>query len=335
MRLFAHRLRERGFDSAIVAANVESAVYAEVVPLEHVRRTRADAVVYHHATAADLGLALARRPGRKALVYHGITPPEYLLPYQPALAQIVDDGRLALPRIAPRFPLRYADSRYGANELRSLSGVDADVLPFCIDARRFATLPSTLSNTRRTTGNGLRWLAVGRIAPNKGLLALVAAFRAYVQRDAKAMLTIAGAYSLADPYYWVLQSAIDAAGVRNRVRLTGSIDDVTLVQTYASHDIYVCLSEHEGFCVPLVEAMMFGLPIVAAPNSAVPETLGEAGIIVEHADAFAVAAVVAEVGGDAELHAKVVAAGQRRLDAFRPEKTLAAFDRVIDGLLAL
>ncbi len=332
--MFAHRLRERGFASAIVAVNAEPARCAEVVPFEHVRTTRADAVVYHHATAADLGLAVARRPGRKALIYHGVTPPEFLRPYQPALAQIVAEGRRALPRIAPRFSLRFADSRFGANELRSLGGVDAGVLPFCIDARRFAASKNTRTPARRTTGNGVRWLAVGRIAPNKGLLALVASFGAYVQRDPSALLTLAGAYSLADPYYWALQSAIDAAGVRNRVRLTGSIDDETLVEIYTSHDVYVCLSEHEGFCVPLVEAMMFGLPIVAAANAAVPETLGEAGIIFEHSDAFAVAAVVAELCADAVLYAKVVAAGERRLDAFRPEKTLAAFDRIIDGLLA-
>ncbi len=331
-RLFRDRLRERGFASSIHAVNAEPAVAGEVVPFGAGAFAQADALLYHHATVADTGLRLAAHTGRKALLYHGVTPAHFVEPYQPALAMLLAEGRAALRRIAPHFARRYADSRFDADELRTLAGVDADVLPFCLDARRF-TAPAA-ERIRRTPGAGLRWLSVGRIAPNKGLLDLVAAFAASLPRDPEATLTLVGAGSPSDPYYWALQAALDRAGVRARVRLTGTVDDAALVRCYDESDVYVCLSEHEGFCVPLVEAMLFDVPIVAAAGAAVPETLGEAGVLLESRDPFVVAAAVATVCGDAQLTAQVLDAQRRRREIFLPERTLVAFDRAVDLLLA-
>ena len=333
-RLFRDHLRARGFGSSIYAVNAERGVAGDVVPFDTRALAPADALLYHHATVADLGLRLAAYARPKALLYHGVTPPEYLRPYQPALARLLDDGRRALPRIARQFAHRFADSRYGAAELCALAGLNAGVLPFCIDERRFGGAAAASVEASRARGDGVRWLSVGRIAPNKGVLAIVAAFGVYRRRDATATLTLAGAYSFADPYYWAVQRAIDASGVRDRVRLPGVVDDASLLQCYASSDVYVCLSEHEGFCVPLVEAMRFDLPVVALARAAVPETLGEAGIVVEQADPMLVAAVVAAVTSDEPLRERVLAAQRRRREAFRPATTLAVFDRAIDDLLA-
>jgi len=329
-RLFRDRLRERGFASTIFAVNADPGVAAEVETLGR-RSLRADAVLYHHATVADLGVRAAAATGRTALLYHGITPSHLVRPYQPAFADLLEAGANVLRRIAPRFGQRFADSRFGADEFRSLTGCDAEVLPFCLDERRFAAAPGERP-ARASPGVG--WLSVGRIAPNKGLLALVAAFAAYARIDAAATLTLVGGYTPSDPYYWAVRAAIDDGGVRGRVRLTGSVDDATLAGWYAASDVYVCLSEHEGFCVPLIEAMRFGLPIVAVARTAIVETLGPSGVLLDEPDPVAVAAVVAALGGDAALRGQVVAGQRRRFDAFRPELTIVAFDRAIDTLLA-
>ncbi len=329
-RLFRDRLRERGFASSIVAAGVEPAVAHEVERFDPRRPIAADAVLYHHATSAGVGRHVAGWRGRTALLYHGVTPPELIRPYQPAFAALLDEGRAALRRLAPRFAVRWADSRFGADELATLSGVDAAVLPFCLDSRRFAAAHGSAPPVGRA--RGVRWLTVGRIAPNKGLLALVSAFAAYARADPETELTLVGGYDPTDPYYWAVRAAIDDAGVYGRVRLTGSVDDATLVRWYRQSDVYVCLSEHEGFCVPLVEAMRFDVPIVALARGAVPETLGGAGLLIADGSPATAAAAVASLA-DTSRRAAVVAAQRARHAAFDPGRTLGDFDRLVDALL--
>ena len=140
-RLFRDRLRERGFSSTIYAVNADPAVAAEVEMVDRRRPLRADALLYHHATVADLGVRAAAAGGRTALLYHGITPSPLVRPYQPAFADLLEEGARVLRRIAPRFGRRFADSRFGADEFRSLTGCEAEVLPFCLDGRRFAAAP--------------------------------------------------------------------------------------------------------------------------------------------------------------------------------------------------
>ncbi len=328
VRLFRDRLRERGFVTAIVVAGADAAVAHEVEPFEPRRPIAADAVLYHHATAASVGRRLARWKGRTALLYHGVTPPELIRPYDPALAALLGEGRQTLARIAPHFVRRFADSAFGAAELGALAGVRADVLPFCLDVRRFRDVHAETDGRR----DGVHWLTVGRVAPNKGLLALVTAFAAFARTDPHATLTIVGAYAPTEPYYWAVRRAIDAGGVYGRVRLAGSVDDAALVRSYAQSDVYVCLSEHEGFCVPLVEAMFFDLPIVALARAAVPETLAGAGILVSDNDPATVARAVASLA-DAPFREAVLAAQRVRRAAFDPARTMAAFDRAIDELV--
>ncbi len=330
-RLFRDRLRERGFAATIYAAGADDAVAGDVEPYDPARPVGADAVLYHHATVADVGRRLARWAGRKALLYHGVTPPELMRPYQPLLAALLEEGRATLRAIAPRFAAHYADSAFGAGELRAIAGTAAEVLPFCLDARRFAS--GGVGRPAWPADGGTRWLTVGRVAPNKGLLALVAAFAAYGAANPAATLAIVGEASVTDPYFWAVRAAIDAAGLRGRVRMTGSVDDAALVRAYADADVYVCLSEHEGFCVPLVEAMRFDVPVVALARGAVPETLGGAGLLLGTAEPAGVAAAVDAVCRDYGRRTAILAGQRARAAIFAPERTLAAFDRAVDALL--
>ncbi len=331
-RLFRDHLRARGFAASIFAADAEAAVATEVEPFVTTRAPAADAIIYHHATLADVGRALTRWKGPKALLYHGVTPPQMIRPYEPLFADLLASGRRALRKIAPAFAFRFADSQFGADEFLALAGRSAEVFPFCLDGRRFSA-PVVPRASRR--GRGARWLSVGRIAPNKGLVELVWAFAAYIVHDPEATLTLVGAYAPVESYYWAVRAAVEAAGVFGRVRLSGSVDDASLASIYGTSDVYVCMSEHEGFCVPLVEAMLFDLPIVAVAAGAVPETLGGAGVLVQHADPARVARAVVDVLARDESVNEILAGQRRRLASLRPEVTLAAFDAIVDRLLTV
>lgn len=175
---------------------------------------------------------------------------------------------------------------------------------------------------------------VGRVAPNKAQHDVVKAFAWYRRVfDAEASLTLVGGVS-ASSYWSALERFVDGLGLSGVVRLAGSVSEVELEGLYRSADVFVCLSEHEGFCVPLLEAMAHGVPVVALGAAAVPETLGDAGLVLGSKRPGLVAEAVARVVGDAGLRARLVAAGRRRLEDFSLARTrrtlLDALQPVLD-----
>jgi glycosyltransferase involved in cell wall biosynthesis len=170
--------------------------------------------------------------------------------------------------------------------------------------------------------DGVRWLAVGRIAPNKGLLRLVRAFAAYAGAHRDTQLVLAGAYRASDPFHLHLRFEVGKLGIEDRVVFAGSVTNGQLLALYESCHIYVTLSEHEGFSVPIVEAMFFDLPVLASTAGAIPETLGEAGLMIEdEAESWEIAALVEAVLGDDGIRAALLEAQRMRRCAFLPAAT--------------
>jgi glycosyltransferase involved in cell wall biosynthesis len=170
-------------------------------------------------------------------------------------------------------------------------------------------------------GMGARWLFVGRVAPNKAQHDVVKAFAWYRRVfDAGASLTLVGGVS-AGSYWSALERFVDGLGLSGVVRLAGSVSDAELEGLYRSADVFVCLSEHEGFCVPLLEAMAHGVPVVAFGAAAVPETLGDAGLVLASKRPGLVAEAVGRVMRDEGLRARLVGAGRRRLEHFSLART--------------
>jgi glycosyltransferase involved in cell wall biosynthesis len=149
--------------------------------------------------------------------------------------------------------------------------------------------------------------------------------------DPSARLWLVGGSS-SDAYVRAVRGLVEALGLEGAVRLTGSVSPAALAAYYAAADVFVCASDHEGFCVPLLEAMHSGLPVVAYASSAVPETLGGAGVCLPEKSPGVVAAAVWRVVSDAGLRGRLVAAGRRRLEDFAPERTRATFATAIGAL---
>jgi glycosyltransferase involved in cell wall biosynthesis len=161
---------------------------------------------------------------------------------------------------------------------------------------------------------------VSRVAPNKrheDLIRMLTALRATAQRHAR--LVIAGRFTDTEEYVDALRGLASSLGVADAVTWAGRLSDAAVGDLYAQAAVYVCASEHEGFCVPLLEAMAFDVPVVAYAAGAVPDTLGGAGIVLRHKDPLVWAAVVDRVVRDSSLRAALAAAGRRRLLDFAPE----------------
>jgi glycosyltransferase involved in cell wall biosynthesis len=208
--------------------------------------------------------------------------------------------------------LALADSEFNRRELEAAGYPRTGVLPIVLDLERYRRPSSPV--TRRLYGDGrTNLLFVGRIIPNKRIEDLIAVFAGYRRLDPRSRLLLVGDMRGHEAYYARLRERVRAVGLAlgDDVVFTGHVDEDDLLACYQVSQVFVCLSEHEGYCVPLVEAMVFGLPVVAFAAGAVPETLRGGGVLLDDKAPETVAVLVHRLVRDAALRERVLA-GQRR-----------------------
>lgn len=305
------------------------------------RTQRDDLLIYHMAIGSDVGEFVRERPQRLVVDYHNLTPVRYFEAWEPDASYGVAWGRRQLTQLAARSRLGMADSRYNEGDLAAAGYRATTVAPLLIDYERLGSVSDPGTEHRLAeakTEGGADWLFVGRLAPNKAQHHLIRAFAAYRELyDPRARLRLVGGSSAAS-YYEALRRYIDALGLQQAVTLTEWISQPQLVAHYRQADVFVCLSEHEGFCIPLIEAMWHGLPVIALASSAVPETVGDAAVLLpferhRQPDAAIVAAAVARVLDDKELQHRLIAAGERRVELFSLARTRRAVLRALERAL--
>ncbi len=264
--------------------------------------------------------------------FHNITPPLYFERWEPGASENLRTALAEMRRLAPSARFALANSTFSQRELIA-SGFDPTaVSPVLLDPQELAGTPNARLLQRlekETADGGTRWLFIGRVAPNKCQHDVIAAFATYREVfDPKARLTLVGGRT-SNVYYRSLELLVDELGVGLAVEFTDTISHDEKLACYRAADVFVCLSEHEGFKVPLVESMHFGIPIVAFSATAVPETVGDAGVLLPSKEPMVVAAAVDRVMNDAALRADLVAAGHRRAEDF----SLVRTSRHLLGLL--
>jgi glycosyltransferase involved in cell wall biosynthesis len=176
---------------------------------------------------------------------------------------------------------------------------------------------------------GARWVSVGRLAPNKAIeSAVMALLVARAHGHVGATLQVVGR-PVVPSYTAALHRFVDDMGLHDAVTFSGALSDAALAVTVAEADVFVLTSRHEGFGVPVIEAMTLGVPVVANEAGALPEVVGDAGLLVDAADPYAVAQAVSRVLGDAPLRASLAHAAARRVE----ELDLASAGNRAAGLL--
>jgi len=276
-------------------------------------------LLYHLSTGSRMAGWLADRALPLAVDYHNITPAEYFDRWQPAAAKVAREARGEMRRLASSTAFGLADSTYNALELVDEGYPDTAVVPILIDFAEYDATPDAATLTRlrrRAEGGGAQWLFVGRVAANKCQHDIVAAFAAYRQLfDPKAHLSIVGGRTL-PLYARALERLVVELGVDDAVEFTDGVKFPQLLAYFRAADVFVSLSEHEGFCVPLVEAMHFGVPTVAFASCAVPETVDDATLLLADKDPVTVAVAVQRVLSDDVVRKALVEAGHRRVEHF-------------------
>ncbi len=277
-----HRwLREAGIQSRILAR--EKHIHPKVAefcePIEMAEIEEDECVLYHHSIGSNITNIVVEHAGRKALIYHNITPPEFFERQRPDFARLLRNGREEMWSLSKEFSVSAGDSLYNMKELE-IFGFDPLHLPLSVDPEHWnqAADPRLM---RELQDGRINILFVGRYAPNKGQHRLVSMFSELIRLNPSVRLVLAGSGAEADPYLIELRRIIEYSGLAEQIFLTGQLSQSELHAVYRTASVFVCLSEHEGFGVPLLEAMWFDVPVVARRFAAVGETMAEAGLLVD------------------------------------------------------
>lgn len=328
-------LAKHGFDGDLWAISMHremtdhAKLYEEYAKVA--KRPGRRALHYQAGTGAEeMVNFLLDRPEPKFIYYHNMTPAHFFAPYDSQAAAQMNAGRSELARVCKNIDVALANSEYSAKELRELGVEDVRVVPPFLLPHRPASR-SYLSRLKRGK-KGIDVLFAGRVAPNKGHIHLLRTFAALrAGSDEQARMFIVGSFG-PQMYMSMIQSMRRKVGDEGVV-LTGSVTDAALQSHYEAADVFLCLSEHEGFGAPLVEAMRSGVPVVAYDAGAVGETLGGAGVLLRTLDPFIVAEMVYRVATDGSLRESVIERQKIRaaeLEAFpRDERIVAAARQVL------
>ncbi len=328
--------------SVLRGAGYESDIWADVIHPPLAGRARhyleddqgpdrrgGDVAIYHASTHSDMAgwlEARARAGQRLAAIYHNITPARYFDRWEPAAAAGCRAARAELAALAPVTELALAVSAFNQAELVAAGYRATAVSPLLIDLDGYHRRPDARAMAaleRRRAGGGSHWLFVGRLAPNKCPHDVIGAFAAYrAAFDPAAQLTLVGSTTSAR-YQRALLGLVAELGLAGAVDMPGSLPLGSLLAHFATADVFVCCSEHEGFCVPLIEAMELGVPVVAYAAAAVPETAATAAVLLDGKDPLEVAVAVAAVLDDGGRRRALVDAGRARAADFCLARTSA------------
>jgi glycosyltransferase involved in cell wall biosynthesis len=317
--LLRQALRAAGWRSEIFAEATHDELAGQSIPVERYAELAepGDVLIYQFSTSSMVADLLAERTEPLVLDYHNVTGPEHYLPWEPATARRAADALAQLRQLAPRAVLGLADSPFNQADLVAAGCRRTAVVPVLVDYDRMTEPPDPRVAGRlaaRRSAGGADWLFVGRLVPSKGQHELVKALWAYRRLyDPEARLHLVGS-APSKRYLAALRAFIADLGLARAVRVAGEVSDASLAAHFQAADVYVSLSVHEGFGVPLLEAMAAGVPVVARAHGAVAGTVGPAGLLLGADDTpVTVAAAVHRIRSDPALAGHLLAAGYRRV----------------------
>jgi len=313
-------LRRWGHASEIYADAWDDACKDQVHPVRQLARdaSRDSILLVHHSFESRLVPRLARSPGRKVLVYHNVTPARLFGGFERKVSAACDAARDELLAMRPHVEAAFAYSRFSAEELAAAGYPHVALLPFAIDWAAFDAAPDPVLQAELDDGHA-NVLFVGRAVPSKKVDDVLRVFTAYQRLyQPRSRLVIAGALHRDGPYGAYLHGVKDVLGAE-RVLFLGRVSAAQLSACFSTASAYLSMSRHEGFGVPLLEAMYRNVPVVAYGAAAVPETLGGAGLATLSDDPREVAALLAVLERNAALREQVLAAQRERITALSQE----------------
>ena len=320
MRFIRNSLHEAGIAGEVFAKEIKGTARSWVLPYNKETLWNSDLLLIHHSQENPKLDELLEIEVPKAIVYHNVTPADFFA-HDPVAAELSRKGRLQLRRFKGKCDASFADSRFNRRELESQGIHHAEILPL-FDLRDMPEVPPKATGANgsprapRVTGSpkqmggkeGWHVLFVGRVAPHKNQAKLIETLYYLKALSPQSRLTLVGGEDRVYGLY--LRDLVRHLDLGNSVRFAGKIPQEVLEECFASADTFLCLSQHEGFCIPLIEAMRRQLPVISTIHGAMRETLGEAGLQLQTENPKEVAAIIHTVLQNKEALSEL-RAGQR------------------------
>ena len=311
-------LKTHGYRTEVFAEYINPCFKNEVKYFRDLKPSSKDIVLYHYCIGTKEIDNYVNLSGKKTMIYHNITPHGFFEGYSEELVGSLRKARKDLQKLLPITDRAIADSEYSRKELLEAGFKKTAVLPIIVDFEKYAKVPQ-----RRMFEDDLtNFLFVGRLAPNKKIENVIKVFYYYQKCiNPKSRLVILGSYREIElrKYYYLLRGLTEKLGLSNVV-FTNDVKFEEMVNYYREADLFITMSEHEGFCVPLLESMYFGVPIVAHNATAIPDTLGSAGVLVNQKKYLEIAKIAGQIIENETLRSKIVEGQYKRLKDFSKEK---------------
>jgi L-malate glycosyltransferase len=324
-------LRELGHQSDLYAMTIDDDLRGDVIPWTDAGATRGDLTIFHFALVSPMTAAFARLSSGRVLQYHNVTPAHFFAGYDAAIFRLAMLGREDLKSLVGQTDIALGDSEYNRQELESMGFTNTGVFPIAVDTGRISAAPRRPALEKVLEEEGwLNFLFVGRIVPNKKIedhIKLAEHYKRYV--DEQYRFIFVGRTDATPTYYAAIQSMIERYRMpAGRFIFTGPVPDDDLATYYRMANVYISLSEHEGFCVPLLEAMAADVPVLAYSVAAIPDTLGGAGVQFAPKDLEYAAELLGELAYNDTLRAQVIAGQRRRLGDFGDDRIRTELERL-------
>jgi glycosyltransferase involved in cell wall biosynthesis len=324
-------LREMGHQSDLYAMTIDDDLRGDVIPWTDASATRGDLTIFHFALVSQMTPAFAKLNSGRVLQYHNVTPAHFFAGYDAGIFRLATLSREDLKSLVGQTDLALGDSEYNRQELEDLGFTNTGVFPIAVDTGRITRAPRRPALEKVLQAEGwTNFLFVGRIVPNKKIedhIKLAEHYKRYV--DEQYRFIFVGRTDATPKYYAAIRRMLEQFRMpQGRFIFTGPVPDDDLATYYRMASVYISLSEHEGFCVPLLEAMAADVPVMAYASTAVPDTLGGAGVQFAPKDLEYASELLGELAYNDSLRNQVIARQRRRLADFGDHRIRTELERL-------
>jgi len=317
-------INELGYRTLIYAENIDKKLkYKYIKKIRNLKKVdKSDIILYHLSIGSQLNNVLKNYMCKKIIIYHNITPFKYFEEYNQLAVELSYSGLCETKLLKDAADYYWADSEFNKEELISYGyKCNINVVPIPIDFNAYKINPNFSIINRYRDDDYINIIFVGRISPNKKQEDIIKTFYYFHNSiNKKSRLFLVGSFNGMERYYEKLKRYIKNLKL-DEVYFTGHLQFKEMISYYHLADIFLCMSEHEGFCIPLLEAMYFKVPVIAYVSSGVADTMGDAGFHIKDRDCKVAAEAINQILSNSNLKNYIIKKQNARLLDFEYEKT--------------
>lgn len=329
-------LRKFGFKSNIYAQYMDPRMAKNFNLFTDYEGDPNNIILFHASIGGDVFDYVKGLPDKKVLIYHNVTPPEFMKGYNEHLVNLLEGGVRKVADFANDVEFAVGDSDFNRRDLVAM-GFDeekTDVLPIFVDFGKYDKSLNKQLQRKLTEGGITNVLFIGRYAPNKRQDDIVKAFYIYHKYfNSDSRLILVGSYDGMEDYYLRLQKLVEMLGIEESVIMESHVPFEDLATYYKCADLFLSMSEHEGFLVPILECFHLDIPILAYKAGAVPETMGKGGMLFGEKDYLKVAEMMEKILVDKALRGIMVREQRGRLEDFKRERVEGRLKEIINRVV--